>query len=441
MRFYVARLLIVVLLSATTAACLHVAPQATLQQVTTQEVAVRVGQPGWVIVDVRDSNTFNGWPSGPQSPGGHIPGAKNFDLNWVTDQRDGLRQLAVAKGLTSNKIILYGNTLDEAQVVANWLSKDLQLSSDQLFFYAGGFQVWSAEQGLEVDKLARYETLVPASWLYEQIRAGHTQGFRIVEVSWDKEDEFRSGHLPGAVYLDSNRIEVEPFWNVRSAEELEATLLSLGITRNTLVVVYGRDVTAAARAAVVMMYFGVTDVRLLNGGFQAWLDAGFELERGAADSVATTDFGRPLLTHPEWIVGIDEARAVLENPDGRLVSARTWAEYVGEKNDYAYNKTKGRIPGASWGRGGPVTGMDESFRNPDGTMRNYQEIEANWKLWDITRDQQLSFFCVTGWRASEAFMLAYLMGFEKISVFDGGWHEWSSDEGNPIASGPPGRQP
>ncbi|NWP29049.1 sulfurtransferase, partial [Escherichia coli] len=40
-----------------------------------------------------------------------------------------------------------------------------------------------------------------------------------------------------------------------------------------------------------------------------------------------------------------------------------------------------------------------------------------------------------GWRASEAFFYAWLMDWKRISVYDGGWYEWSADPKNPIVTG------
>ncbi len=69
----------------------------------------------------------------------------------------------------------------------------------------------------------------------------------------------------------------------------------------------------------------------------------------------------------------------------------------------------------------------EDFHNPDGTMRSADDITAMWKAWNIKPDQQVSFYCGTGWRASETFMYARAMGWNNVSVYDGGWYEWSSD--------------
>ena|SRR5437867_2010746 len=54
-----------------------------------------------------------------------------------------------------------------------------------------------------------------------------------------------------------------------------------------------------------------------------------------------------------------------------------------------------------------------------------------------TPDKRIAFYCGTGWRASEAFFYAYLMGWATIAVYDGGWWAWVQDPANPIAVGHP----
>ncbi len=113
---------------------------------------------------------------------------------------------------------------------------------------------------------------------------------------------------------------------------------------------------------------------------------------------------------------------------------RSWTEYIGEVSGYSYIELRGRIV---WGHAGSDAYHLEDYRNIDGTMRNYHEIVAYWKEWRITPDKKIVFYCGTGWRASEAFFYSYLMGWENISVYDGGWYEWSMYPGNPIEIGDP----
>lgn len=65
-------------------------------------------------------------------------------------------------------------------------------------------------------------------------------------------------------------------------------------------------------------------------------------------------------------------------------------------------------------------------------MRPAAEIARMWHAEGIVRERHVAFYCGTGWRASLAFFYAWLMGWEQISVYDGGWYEWSGDPGNPV---------
>ena len=79
----------------------------------------------------------------------------------------------------------------------------------------------------------------------------------------------------------------------------------------------------------------------------------------------------------------------------------------------------------------------QNYRNPDNTMREYHEIESNWREVGITADKRIAFYCGTGWRASETLFYAYLLGWDQIAVYDGGWFEWSKDSSNPVETGIP----
>ena len=70
----------------------------------------------------------------------------------------------------------------------------------------------------------------------------------------------------------------------------------------------------------------------------------------------------------------------------------------------------------------------ENYRNLDHTMREYQEVVQTWKNAGITAEKRNAFYCGTGWRGSEAFFNAWLMGWDKAAVYDGGWFEWSNND-------------
>jgi thiosulfate/3-mercaptopyruvate sulfurtransferase len=218
-------------------------------------------------------------------------------------------------------------------------------------------------------------------------------------------------------------------------------LTALGIARDTPVVLYAADNMAAARAAVVLRYAGVRDVRVLNGGFPAWIRARLPVQTGRIQPVPVSKFGASIPLYPEVLVGIDTARELLADPNQALVDVRSWKEHIGAETGYPDIKARGRIPGAVWGGGGSDAHHMEDFRNPDNTLRDCREIARFWAERGIASDKKrIGFHCGTGWRASEAYLAAWVMGWENITVYDSGWYEWSADPANPIAIGEPEAQ-
>nr|WP_229265228.1 rhodanese-like domain-containing protein [Duganella sp. 1224] len=274
---------------------------------------------------------------------------------------------------------------------------------------------------------------------------------RLLEAGYGARAAFAQAHIPGAGYLDTEDIEHAPRWLRAPDDELLSVLLAQGIRHDTIVILYGRNNLAAARAAHLMLYAGVTDVRLLDGGFGAWLAAGYPCASGPppaipaarADVIATAvagtggaelasaaavaAFGRAFPAHPEYLIDTAGARALLAAPDGVLASIRTEAEHLGHISGYSYITARGDIPGARWagaGDNGDVNSMS-SYQLADGTTRPLRDIARRWRAAGITPERQVAFYCGTGWRAAMAFLYAYEMGWPRISVYDGGWCEWS----------------
>jgi thiosulfate/3-mercaptopyruvate sulfurtransferase len=288
--------------------------------------------------------------------------------------------------------------------------------------------------------LARARHLLTPGWLAALIggqapEAAPAHGWLLFEVGCGDEPAFLNGHIPGARYLDTGWLEKAPLWNKVSDAELLQLLLDLGIRHDRTVLLYGRSQLAAARAAHLLLYAGVSDVRLLDGGWSAWLRDGLPQEAGLpAPYPAVASFGAPFPAHPEYLIDTAAAKALPAQPDGVLVSVRTWGEFIGETSGYSYIAARGEIPGALWGRAGDdrdVYSMSE-FHHPDGTMQTAAHIQTLWRDAGIRPEQRVAFYCGTGWRASLAFFYAWLLGWSRISVYDGGWGEWSHDPANPV---------
>lgn len=291
-----------------------------------------------------------------------------------------------------------------------------------------------SDHALFRNDLPRWQHLIHPIWLHDLLRgrdiaAPPPADWLLFDVDCDRPEAFEKAHIPGAAYLDTNLLEREPFWNAVPGAELLQVLAGLGITRATTVLLYGRNTTAAARAAHLMLYAGVADVRLLDGGFAGWVGAGLPVAHGPQRAFAPrAGFGADAPLCPRVLVGTRDVQALLAHPgSGVLASIRSHAEFTGQTSGYGYIAAKGDIPGAVWahaGRDGDVNDMSD-YQDALGRMLPASHIVAFWREVGIVPHTPVCFYCGTGWRASLAFFYAWLMGWEQISVYDGGWFEWS----------------
>jgi 3-mercaptopyruvate sulfurtransferase SseA len=427
------------------------------------ELRQRLDDPDLTIVDVRPLPGYNGWRTNGEARGGHIPGAVAFPSAWLTsvDEAEVVRLLDSKGIVPGREVVLYGDKAEDVSAVRARLT---ELGHDGgVRTYEPGWADWAADTTLPVESLKNYDKLVHTTWLTELLDGGRPEAapagrFLLFHVNFGVPEEYEEGHIPGALYLDTNLLESREDWNRRSPEELERALRSLGITHDTTVILYGRDTEgdanekwpgrragqiAASRAAMILRYSGVDDVRLLDGGYDWWVRAGNPLEAILREPEPVPAFGVQIPLRPDVIVDLDEAKQILADREhAALVSVRTWNEHIGKVSGYNYIDPAGRIAGDVWGNCGSDAYHMQHYRNVDNTMRAYPEIASNWKEAGITADKRVAFYCGTGWRASETWFYAYLMGWQRPAVYDGGWFEWSRDPvNNPIEIGDPELQP
>ena len=426
---------------------------------TIHDLHQQLDDPALAIVDLRPMAAYHGWRLDGAARGGHVPGAVSFPGAWLTSLGDvEIERLLRSKGILGRgTVIAYGD--DDSDPIDAFADRLEALGHGRVRSLAGGWAAWAADPTLPIDKLPNHEKLVHIGWLHDVLaglvpEAPPHERFALFHVNFGVPEEYADGHIPGAAFLDTNWLEDPIDWNRRPPDVLEATLLRLGITHDTTVVLYGRDTEgnpnekwpgrragqiAATRAAMILRYAGVDDVRLLDGGYDWWVRAGHRLETTDRPREPVTGFGRTIPTRPEVIVDIEDAKRILDDPDGAaLVSVRSWKEHIGKVSGYNYIGPAGRISGDVWGNCGTDAYHMQHYRNVDNTMRAYPEIVANWAEAGITADKWVAFYCGTGWRASETWFYAYLLGWRRIAVYDGGWFEWSRDPiNNPIEVGEP----
>jgi len=213
----------------------------------------------------------------------------------------------------------------------------------------------------------------------------------VLHVSWGGGRAYRRARVPGAIHFDTNRIERPPLWKLVPDADLEKVLLDLGVTGTSRVVLYGILTMVAARAGLALLYAGVEDVRILDGGLDAWRASDRPIESGDNRPVPAEAFGAPFPGRPDLVVDAAEVRSLLGRKDAVVVSVRSRAEQEGRTSGYRDLEARGRIAGDVWGGGGSDAHHMEEYENPDGTLRSPESVARRWARSGIVPNKRVVF--------------------------------------------------
>jgi thiosulfate/3-mercaptopyruvate sulfurtransferase len=241
-------------------------------------------------------------------------------------------------------------------------------------------------------------------------------------------DHYLEGHLPGAVFVDLESELADPAnpqagrHPLPSLQRLQASARRWGISDGDPVVAY--DATgglAAARAWWLLRWGGLPDVRLLDGGLDAWVRAGGGLDTGDVvpepGDVTLTGGGMPVLS-------IDEA-AALPSSGGLLLDARAGERYRGEVEPI--DPRAGHVPGAT---SAPTT---ENL-TADGTFRSAEELRERFTGLGAGPGSTVGVYCGSGVNAAHEVAALAEAGID-AALWAGSWSQWSNDPDRPAATG------
>lgn len=299
------------------------------------------------------------------------------------------------------------------------------------------------ESNVQAEQVDKEKVFVTPEWVQSVIDGNQPESdnYVILEASWGTykdSPDYTKGHIPGAIHVDIASVECEPYWNLSDAKVVEQGMLDLGITKDKTVILYGADVSGTARVAYAYLWAGVENVKVLNGGLNAWTEAGYETDTTVEKAVAATDFGTTVPAHPEYWMSIEDVQEKLNNDSNfRLVSIRSEAEFLGETSGYNYIDRAGEPKGAVWGYGGSSAYTMEDYINEDGTYISLDKMKELWSDCDFSLDNELSFYCGTGWRATVPWLICYDAGLRDMTVYDGGWYQWQMNDDLPVQVGNP----
>ena len=252
---------------------------------------------------------------------------------------------------------------------------------------------------------------------------------------------YSEAHIPGAVnlrevftYLATSTPEGEKALRKTFAEAFGKA----GLGGRETAVIYEQSMSTgfgqSCRGYVLLRSLGYPKVKVLHGGYAAWIAAGLP---STSVVPAVTEKKFPLDPGGERIlVDLDRMKAAVRDRRIIKLDVRDVDEWIGESSS-PYGKDfcprRGRIPGSvwiEWYRMMKPTPVGPMFKSP-------AEILAECATVGITPDTPVIIYCFKGARASNTFVALEEAGIRNVSIYFGSWNEWSRDPSLPIEEGLP----
>lgn len=242
---------------------------------------------------------------------------------------------------------------------------------------------------------------------------------------------YAKGHIPGAVHADLGELLSGPTTGMNGRHPLPDPqafadgLAALGANDDTLVIAYdAEDSTFAARLWWLLRWIGHEQVRVLNGGLRAWLDAGGELS-ASAPSPRRGALGLRRRAMPT--VTFTDVLANVESQERLVVDARSPERYRGENE--TIDPAGGHIPGA-------INRYYKDNLQDGGRFKPAAELREEFgQLLGDTAPDQVVHQCGSGVSACHNLLAMEIAGLKGGTLYPGSWSEWCRQRNVPMARG------
>ena len=266
--------------------------------------------------------------------------------------------------------------------------------------------------------------LVTTDWVAAH---GKDAGVVILHVGMDR-TAYDAGHITGARFLGWSDITTTRN-NVPNqlpvADVLKTAFERAGVGDRSHVVIYGDTPLLASYTYFALDYLGQAKHAVLDGGLEKW-KADKRPVGTARPTVAPAKL--TVEAHPGLLVDFAAVQKIAAEKKVPVIDGRPPEQYSGVTPGDGI-KRGGHIPGARsipWGKA----------CNDDGTFKSADDLRSLYGTEGIDGGKPVIAYCRIGERSSHTwFVLKYLLGFDKVTNYDGSWTEWGNLVGAAVERG------
>lgn len=251
--------------------------------------------------------------------------------------------------------------------------------------------------------------IIDANWL-----ASHLDDENVIIIDSRGIMPFRFSHIKNATPLGVEKVistDENGSYLVIAPQVAEQIFTSMGIDDTKVVIVYGEyPDPSLARIVWTLIYFGHSNVKILDIGFENWLQGGYPVTKDFETKNAATKSDRGFVAHVRTTERADAQLIYQEKdkPETTIIDARTAQEHL-----------HARIPGSI------LHNYEEGMGDRGKMIKDVEVLKQDFEKLGITQDKQIICYCHSGIRAAHTYLQLKQAGFVNVRLYDGSIIDWA----------------
>ena len=230
--------------------------------------------------------------------------------------------------------------------------------------------------------------------------------------------DFKKSHIPNAIFFDiekNSNQQIELPHMIPKKNQFEKYLNKNGIYSKNLIVIYDQSgFFSSARVWFMLRYFGFKNVKILEQGFQGWLNKNYPVTKLIKQHEKKKN---KIIEKKELIKDKEFISKNLRKDNLLIIDARSEKRFLGLEKEKRPNLYSGNIPGSI---NIPYTSLSKNgkFLKKNNLMKIFK------KSMNLDKKKNIVCTCGSGITACNIILALDILGFNNYNLYDGSWAEW-----------------
>ncbi|PPR42986.1 MAG: 3-mercaptopyruvate sulfurtransferase [Alphaproteobacteria bacterium MarineAlpha8_Bin1] len=262
---------------------------------------------------------------------------------------------------------------------------------------------------LKVELKSKFIKIIDCRWFLQKNKNGF--------------EEFKKSHIPNAIHFDLEKIsnsKINIPHMMPTSIEFRKFLTRNNISKKNEIVIYDQSgFFCSARVWFTFKCFNFKKVRILDGGFNLWIENNFPVDKIIKKSKKGNYDLKDLKKNNKMIISFkDLKQKILTNRKITIFDARSQKRFKGLEPEPRKDLKSGNIPGS-------INFPYNEISSDNGKILSTDKLKSIFNRKKILKkNDEIICTCGSGITACNIILALDILGYKKLKLYDGSWAEW-----------------